>query len=401
MLPLLLLGAALVGPVSRAEKPPVELEQAREEIPSDLLLDVNILIFDPGLPEEDENGLEAQGVYADVRRAESRYVAFQLKDTLESTGYWGAVRVVPHGSANAGVTVSGQILQSTGLLLAANVRVEDAAGHTWFERRYKAEADVLDYAEDRFEARDPFQEWYDRVANDLLAARERLSDDEVRALREVSRLRFAADLAPAAFGDYVSVDRKGRYEVERLPAVEDPMLDRVARVRQRDEAFVDTLNEYYAELYRRMADPYDQWRRYSFDEQSALRDIRRDARMKKILGGLLLLGSAVTDGGSTASRVARDAAAIGGALVLHDGIEQGKEAKIHREALKELAASFDAEITPVLVESEGQRLRLEGSAEAQFEEWRRLLGEIFTTETGLPAEPGGAVSPDETGTAGR
>jgi hypothetical protein len=51
---------------------------------------------------------------------------------------------------------------------------------------------------------------------------------------------------------------------------------------------------------------------------------------------------------------------------------------------------------PLLVDVEGQTLRLEGSAETQYAEWRRLLSEIFVTETGLPPER----SADEAATLG-
>jgi hypothetical protein len=39
-----------------------------------------------------------------------------------------------------------------------------------------------------------------------------------------------------------------------------------------------------------------------------------------------------------------------------------------------------------LVEIDGQTVRLEGSAEAQYAEWRRMLAHIFATETGLPID---------------
>ena len=41
----------------------------------------------------------------------------------------------------------------------------------------------------------------------------------------------------------------------------------------------------------------------------------------------------------------------------------------------------------MLVEVEGQTLRLEGSAETQYAEWRSMLNEIFTAETGLSVAP--------------
>jgi hypothetical protein len=78
---------------------------------------------------------------------------------------------------------------------------------------------------------------------------------------------------------------------------------------------------------------------------------------------------------------------LGGVYTVGTGIEKGRESKIHLESLRELAASFDVEIQPVLIEIEGKTLRLEGSAEAQYAEWRRLLAELFASETGLLPAP--------------
>ena len=37
-------------------------------------------------------------------------------------------------------------------------------------------------------------------------------------------------------------------------------------------------------------------------------------------------------------------------------------------------------------EVEGRTLRLSGSAEAQYADWRRLLRKLFAAETGLPVD---------------
>jgi hypothetical protein len=56
-------------------------------------------------------------------------------------------------------------------------------------------------------------------------------------------------------------------------------------------------------------------------------------------------------------------------------------------ALKELAVSVDGDVAPLLVEVEGHQLRLTGSAEKQFTEWRDLLHRVLTVETGVPGDP--------------
>jgi hypothetical protein len=369
-------------------KPPVEAIQAQYEIAEQDLLDVGIGIFDSGIPEEtDEAVLEKQGIFPDVRKSEARFIPYHLARTLGATGNWGAVRVIPAGVNNVDVIVSGEILLSNGKTLIVKVAARDASGRTWFSRKFKAEANPLAYHNEELQIRDPYQGLYNQIANDLLAEREDLTSEKIAQLRRISMLKFAADLAPYAFDEYLSTDKKGRYTIERLPADDDPILNRVDRIRERDYMFVDTLNEYYADFYKRMDQPYFDWRAYSYEEQVALMQLRREARMKKIIGGVLMAGAIFVDPSSTAQRVMRDAAAAGGVMAIKSGLEKGKEAKIHVEALKELAASFDAEIAPLLVDVEGQTLRLSGSAEAQYTAWRELLREIFANETGLPLDP--------------
>lgn len=373
---------------------PVEAIQAQTEIPEDLLLDVGIQVFDPGLPEDDEHALEDEGVFPGLRKSEARYIPFLLKNTLESTGHWGAVRIHPGNGRTTEVMVIGTIVHSNGRSLILDVRVEDASGRKWSDRRYEERVEALAYADDPLEVRDPFQSLYNELANDMLEERESLKPKKLRELRQISMLRFAADLFPSTFADYLKVSGRGRYRINRLPAADDPMLQRIAMIREREEMLVDTINEYYANFQPRMAEPYDDWRKYSFEEQIALEQIRRQARAQKIFGGLLVVAGILAGGNSPSSRTARQAAVLGGAIAVKSGMDKSKEAKIHEEAMKELAASFDSEITPLVVEVEGRTLRLEGSAETQYAEWRRLLREIFAAEASLPVDLNTPVEQD-------
>jgi hypothetical protein len=368
----------------------VQLVQARTDIAEESLLDVGIQVFDPGLPDGDDldlDELEAKGVFADVRKSECRFIPFHLKNTLQSTGHWGAVRVIPAGADAVDLRVIGEILDSTGFKLALQIQVVDAQGRVWLDKRYKEQANARAYRDAEIESPDPYQNLYNRVANDMLATRNQLTEDEIRELRTLSRLQFAVALAPVAFAGYLDVNKKGRSTIHRLPAADDPMMERISRIRERDYMFVDTLNEYYADFYARVDEPYLNWRAFSYEEQVALREVRRAARWRTILGAVAILGSLASDGKSEASSVARDAALIGGLAAVTSGINKQKEAKIHREALRELGASFDAEVESMLVDVEGQTMRLSGSMETQYETWRKLLRDIFVTETGLPLDP--------------
>ncbi len=379
----LLGGAALAAPPPEA---PVIAIQASGEMPEDALLDVGIQIFDPGLPPGDSYTLEEDGIYEDIRKSESRFIPVELMNTLQATGNWGAVRVVPRGTDSVDLIVRGRIEQSSGRKLVIDLRAVDAAGRVWLEKRYKRVAHPRVYKDEDYD-REPFQDVFNMIANDLLTARDKLEIDELRRIRTIANLKFAADLAPIAYQDYLGKDRKGRTIAVKLPAEGDPMMERVAQVRERDYLFVDTLTEYYANFHAEMSEPYDNWRSFSYDEEMARRKQKRTAMLQTILGAAGMLGGLVMDGDDNASSAAKQAAIIGGSMAVQAGMNKFQEVKLHVEALRELASSFDSEVAPLLVEVEGQTLRLTGSVESQYTTWRQLMRDFFISETGLQVDP--------------
>ena len=54
-------------------------------------------------------------VFPEVRQAESRYMPYQLKTTLEASGQWGSVWVLPEKSDSVDLLVWGRIDHSDGL----------------------------------------------------------------------------------------------------------------------------------------------------------------------------------------------------------------------------------------------------------------------------------------------
>ena len=127
----------LAAPVVAQKNPPEVAERALSEVPETELLDVDIEVFSPGLPPGDEDALEEKGIFADVRRSEARYMPVLLAATLQETGYWGAVRVVPPDSETLDVHVRGRIETSSGLRLELHVAASDATGRSWLEKKYK------------------------------------------------------------------------------------------------------------------------------------------------------------------------------------------------------------------------------------------------------------------------
>jgi hypothetical protein len=377
--------------------PRVKAIQAAQEIPAEQLLDVGVRLFDENVP-KDEKKLEREHIFPEVRRAEARYFPMQIRNTLEGTGHWGQVRVMPADAEALDVYVSGRIVESTGQLLRLDVTVQDATGRQWFRKEYEQIADTRSYKDTSGRPRDPFQNLYSNLANDMLAYRQQLAASDLETVRRVSELRFASDLAPYAFQTYLTEDKKsGMFQVVRLPAGDDPLAERMDRIRERDYALLDTINEHYSLFADNMSEPYTNWRRYSYAELEAEDEARRASITRKLLGAAAIVGGLVV--GSEANTYAGQAAAtgaiFGGAYAVKSGFDKGAEVKMHSDSLKQLGESFQAEVQPMVVEVEGRTLQLKGTAEEQYHEWRRLLKELYENETGLPVQkPAAAAEPE-------
>ncbi len=378
---------------SREEKEPptVEAIQAKGEVPEERLLDVGIEIFGPGVDEGDRAKLARSGLSPELRRSEARFIAFHLKKTLESTGNWGAVRVVPGPGEGLELTVSGEIVESNGKRLAVDVEAKDALGRSWLEKRYRAEANPSAYKAETSPRREAFQDLYNRIANDLLQARDDREARDLVTLRRVATLRFAAQLAPEAFAPYLRATRSGRFVLTRLPAEGDSMMVRVASIQDRDQMFVDTLNDHYLTFYEQMSGPYTSWRQYSYEETEALDKIHRDSLIKKLGGAAAVLAGMLMPSNSQGGSMAGGVLVLGGMTAIQKGFQQAQEAGVHTAALKELANSFDGDVAPLLVEVEGEQRKLTGSAEVQFAAWRELLRQVLAVETGKPGDPNAIV----------
>lgn len=365
---------------------------AQQEVPENQLLDVAVQVFDPGLPAT-EKEIEEAGLFPEVRRSEARYIPYQLKETLQTTGYWGAVRVVPDARSVTDLQVTGRIVESHGETLTLEVRAVDSTGRVWLEKEYTDTASKFAYKGGVAGNVDPFQDIYNEISNDLVAARSQLSGQEIARIRDVARLRFATELSPYAYGDYLEQDRKGRYRVVKLPARDDPMMARLAKVQEREYMLVDTLDEYYARFHADMKLPYDNWRQYTYDEILALREVQASARKRYLAGAAMVLGGILIDKNSSsrAESTVGVGAAIAGLYTIKSGWDRSKETKLHKDALEELDTSLNAEIAPLVIDVEGRVVELTGSVEEQYVEWRRILREIYQAETGL--EPDAAAAP--------
>ncbi|MFZ9053044.1 MAG: hypothetical protein ACO22K_08490 [Woeseiaceae bacterium] len=360
-----------------AEAPPAE----------SMLLDIGIIQFDAGIPRD--NDPSDTGIYEDIRAAESNYLAYHLKSTLQGTGHWGAVRVVPSRQAFTDVIIDGQIEESDGEFITLKIDVSDSRGERWYEKEYSTQTGISSYSQNRDRRQDPYQKVFNDIANDLRTYVAQLPPKSVQQVQQVSELRFFAYMSPDAYGEHLLTDKEGITSAVRLPAENDPGVARLRQIRERDRLVVDTLNEHYANFYYGIAIPYHSWRKTAREEAINYRQVKRSATMQALMGAVVLAGSLAIDtdsGGRQTRNVNRSLQNIGigqGLETIFASFSRRSEATMHLESIKELSESFGAEAAPMVVTVEGQTRRLTGTAASQYESWRRLLKEIYEAETGF------------------
>jgi hypothetical protein len=348
----------LDAPAEKVEPGPprVGLEQSPAAPPPARTLEVGLVVFDTGI---DGDSLENRqlGIFPEVREAEARYLPFALRRTLVDSNHWGAVRVLPNSDPGYELLVSGRILVSNGAELSLAITAIDSRDAVWLDKTYSAIADENAYLETERRLRRPFQDLYNEFANDLLAVRRSMDSSTLRRIREISELRYAATLLPDAFDEYLQRDESGLVRLARLPAKGDPMLSRIRRVREQEYLFIDTTDEQYAELYTDMSPVYDLWRQFQ-REQLAYREAW-ETRLAE-----------------------REPPRRGSYQAMKQHYNNYKWEKIQRQEMKTLAEGFDNEIAPTALDLEGTVVRLSGSLDQRYREWRDILRQIYRLETG-------------------
>lgn len=378
-----LAGCATVNDPSAPPTPVEPLEVATAELPESDVLNVNIVRFDANVPSDPEFK-QVEQVFTDVRAAESRYVPYTLRSTLQQSGYWGDVRVVPSAMPGAELEVTGRILDSHGEMLELAVRAQDATGRVWLDRTYAETINEARYRISSDNSEDPFQSLYNRIANDLLAVRRKLDTTAKREIAEVARLQFAAELAPEVYEP--RLERDGRGLISPAPAAgPDPLAGPIEEARRRDARMVDILDQHYSDFHDRMEVPYGDWREASYREMQNLKELRRQANTRKALGALAILGGlfGVIESDSDLGQFASQVAIVGGIYAVASGIDKSRQTSVHIESLRELGQSLERDLEPMVFDVKDKTVRLTGSAEVQYAQWREILAEMVAEQQQL------------------
>jgi len=356
------------------------------------LLDVGIPPLGDGLALTDEDDT----VFPEVRYAETMYFSNQLAKTMEKSGAWGAIRVVPNTSVVMDLYISGTILQSDGETLDLEIEVTDTSGRKWLRRQYVHTVGKYAYDRRLKNLADPFQNLFTRIANDVLEVRERMTEEEAIRLRQISELRFARDFSPEAFDDHISENKKGVLKIERLPAEDDSILQRIYRIREREYLYVDTMQDYYDVFSQTMHLPYQDFRRASYDSVVKARQLNKQGT-RRVIAGIGAIVAGIYGRQTANTYLQRDvgtATAAAGGYLLKEGLQKKQEAAQQTEKVAEMGSSLEDVIASQVIAMEDRTVTLTGTVQAQYQQWREILHQIYEQERSIPASESAQASGD-------
>ena len=114
------------------------------------------------------------------------------------------------------------------------------------------------------------------------------------------------------------------------------------------------------------------------------RQLKEQGRKEKIAGLVAIAGgiAAASNSNSRTSRIAGHTGILAGARIFGNSFLKTEEALGHSSTLRELGASLESELEPSIVDLQDRSVTLSGTVDDQYQEWRRILGEMFRLEEG-------------------
>jgi len=356
-------------------------------------------------------------VHESIRRAESYYLADLFKQQLHESPYFDDVKVVPAETEFFDLIIATQIIRSNGYDFEIQVTAIDSTQNIWLKREQYETEEIgkAPYAtnknakgEDVF-ARDPYAKVFKKVIGDLVDETPR-SVEGFTKIKNVTKVRYASDMLPAAFPrrNYISADGS-RLNPAQLPSEADPSYERVRQVRANEERAMDIFGTYYSDGRKSVRAPYYYWRRDNREAVKYYQDVNDEiARQKTIAAGGIALDIFIkTD--QQRSDSAKAAKAAEQLLRMIDMDDEGRLtlslenadsefAQLYRDAVEKekltdemsdkmtaLGEAFARHVEPRNIEIGQRTVTLSGKIDEQFLKMRELLRKDYAEKTGLPA----------------
>ena len=318
-------------------------------------LDVSIRVFDP--PADDSSIPAEQKISAEMRRAEVRYIPMFLRFRLEESGLFGAVRVLPILDSGAELMIEGHIIKSDGAVLELAVTARDSTGRVWIDKTYTGTAVESVALNESPMTQDAFSYLFAELVRDLSAARQQLSIQQLDEIHSVALLRFGNGLLPQFFTEYLQPAADGTVNVTRLPAADDPLLQRIQTIREHEYLFIDVVDQEYQQFFTDIKPVYDMWRKFRREQTTSATNF----------------AARETNSRSDFRR--------GSYYALQESYNNYRWAKLQTLYLDELSEGFANEVEPTQIELQDSLYKLTGTFEQQYREWRTILAELLMLET--------------------
>lgn len=341
-------------------------------------LDVNVVEFDPGLP-ADESKYQQDGLWPELRRAESRKFAVDLANAFSKSQGFSNVSITTDKNFISDLVITGTIDESNGEDLHLTISVKNSQGKFLIRNKtYKHRTNQYFYDNIRNKEKDPFETLHRAIVGDVIAILQKENLEETRLITE---LQFANNLNPLAFNDALYYNsRQNIYELGFIPSEDNPQLIRSQNVRIKDQIFKGEMQKHYIQFTENMTESYRVWQEASFDAAKKKREAEAAATTSAIIGILAIAAAASSGDSYDYSTSAYVTAAVGAGLLANAGLKMS-EAKVHESTINEVSKSFDTQIAPKVVEMEGVEIKLEGSIKEQYNQWQNLLYTIYESES--------------------
>ena len=342
-------------------------------------LDINIVELDPGLSGDDALDRE-NGLWPELRRAESRRFAVKMMRSLNETNAFANVTVTTSAEFLADVVIEGTVKESNGEDVHLLINAKDATGKPIIKNKlYKHRTNEYFYQNIRNKGKDPFDPLYRSIAGDII---KKLKKRNLEQIQLVSDLRFAQKLNDMEFYDALDIENN-RYSLGFVPALNDPMFIRAQNVQLKDAQFRNEMQKHYVSFTDTMDESYKIWQEAALTASKQKREAQRAAAGKAILGALIVAAAASSASSSDSYdyNYGPTVAATVGASLLVSAVGDARQARVHESTINEVSKSFDGEIAPQVVEMEGLQVKLEGNIQNQFDQWQTILADIYESES--------------------
>jgi hypothetical protein len=318
-------------------------------------IDVSIRIFDQ--PAVDTTTPAAEEISPEIRLAEVRYIPMFIRYRLEDSGLFGAVRVLPILDSGAELMLEGHVLKSDGAVLELAITARDSTGRLWIDKTYAGAAVESVALNESAMTQDAFSYLFAELVRDLSTAQQQLSAEQISEIHSAALLRFGNGLLPQFFTDYLQVAPDGTVSITRLPAADDPLLQRIQTIREHEYLFIDVVDQEYQQFFTDIKPVYDMWRKFRREQVVSATDF-------------------ATRETSTQSDFRR-----GSYYALQESYNNYRWAKLQTLYLDELSEGFANEVEPTQIELQDSLYKLTGTFEQQYREWRTILAELLALET--------------------